>query len=162
MSIGALCGWLPLVSIPRCTGRAPLQLEGCLMDYIIKFTRYAIGGVAVLYLHPQEGPPLLLCGSSMSRGRWYGSAGVHPRTHSLLPVQVAYASTSPSRVGACWWILAGEEVQLSGASEENLAFEFQGACLAVQNGGTLRPVLRRLWPCWWTPAGVEGLQIDCR
>ena len=35
------------------------------MEYIFKFTHYAIGGVAVQYLHPQ-GTPLLQLGSSRS------------------------------------------------------------------------------------------------
>ena len=35
-------------------GRVPLQLEGCPILYIIKFTRYAIRGVAALFLHRQE------------------------------------------------------------------------------------------------------------
>ena len=69
MSIRALSRWLPLVSVPRIMGRAPPQLKGCLLEYIIKFTHCAMGGVAVLILHPQ--------------GRWYRSAAsarVQPRT----------------------------------------------------------------------------------
>ena len=34
-------------------GRAQLQLKGCLIVHIIKFTHYAIGGVAAPYLHTQ-------------------------------------------------------------------------------------------------------------
>ena len=68
-------------------GRVSLQLQGCPMEYIFKFTHYAIGGVAVQYLHPQGTPPLQLGGctglwlpptpcrgapTSLATSSWYG------------------------------------------------------------------------------------------
>ena len=37
--------------------RVPLQLKGCPVVYIFTLTHYAIGGVAVQYLHLQGSPP---------------------------------------------------------------------------------------------------------
>ena len=121
-------------------GRAPLQLKGCPIVYLLKFTHYAIGSVAVLFLHPRARPPLQhisavwsCCyrlapsgrplrlrvaprSSTWLRGRWYVSAApatVQPRT--LFPTSWTSGSTLlrfPRESGACWWMPAGDCVCL--------------------------------------------------
>ena len=110
------------------------------MVYIFTLTHYAIGGVAVQYLHLQGSPPLqhisavwsccfrlplfrgapsLLSTSSCSV--FFTRTMVHVRrVRRCVPpdpvpsvlFKVAYASTSSTLAGACWWIPTGGEVQL--------------------------------------------------
>ena len=139
--IKSLCGqvghrsstlWrLILDSALRSMCRAPLQLTGSLLDYIIKVTHYAIGGVAVLILHPQESPPLQLSGcvelwlpptplpgcpffvlyfnAARMRCEDDGTGPPRPLGSSLGPRPLRSVQVGAA---ACWWIPAGGDARL--------------------------------------------------
>ena len=94
MSLAALRGWLPLVSIPMFMGRAPQHIKDCVLHCIIEITHHAIGGVAVLILHWQERPPLQLSGC---KGLW-----LPPVVKLLLVVQ-----THPI---VLYWVIAAHRL----------------------------------------------------
>ena len=69
-------------------GRALLQVKGCPIVYLIKFTHYAIGGVAVQYLHPQ--PPFWSRSGTLLRSLYApGLAGFQQTVKSFFVLHFA-------------------------------------------------------------------------
>ena len=124
--------------------RAPLQLKGCPIVYIIKFTHCAIGGVAAplpahagspplqhisavlrccYCLAPSRRPLRLLvapCSKTWLRGRWYMSAAparVQPRT--LFPTSWTKGSTLTSVRASPWseWLRFVQSYGFSGPAD---------------------------------------------